>query len=150
MIAQNSPVTFEDGGIGSLWTWTVFENDMQPPLEIVSNPNPTGLNLSNKVAKFTAMQNGMPWAGCETQHGSDIGTFTLNATNCIVKMMVYKPIISNVGIKYATASGASTYVWSTTATTASINANAAGTYSVIGTASNGCTGSASIAVSENP
>ena len=108
IIAQNSPVTFEDGGIGSLWTWTVFENDIQPPLEIVSNPNPSGLNLSNKVAKFTAMQNGMPWAGCETQHGSDIGTFTLNATNCVVKMMVYKPIISNVGIKYATASGAST------------------------------------------
>ncbi len=59
IFSQNGPITFEDGGFGNLWTWTVFENDMQPHLEMVSNPNPTGLNVSNKVAKFTAMQNGM-------------------------------------------------------------------------------------------
>ena len=47
-----------------------------------------------------------------------------------------------------TASGASSYVWSTTATTAAITANA-GSYSVVGTSANGCTGSASIAVTEN-
>jgi len=108
VFSQNGPITFEDGGFGNLWTWTVFENDTQPPLEMVTNPNPTGLNVSNKVAKFTAMQNGMAWAGCETQHGSDIGTFSLNSTNCVVKIMVYKPIISNVGIKFATNAGAST------------------------------------------
>lgn len=108
IFSQNGPITFEDGGFGNLWTWTVFENDIQPPLEMVSNPNPTGLNVSNKVAKFTAMQNGMAWAGCETQHGSDIGTFSLSASNCVVKIMVYKPIISNVGIKFATNAGAST------------------------------------------
>lgn len=108
IFSQNGPITFEDGGVGNLWTWTVFENDIQPPLEMVTNPNPTGLNVSNKVAKFTAMQNGMAWAGCETQHGSDIGTFSINSTNCVVKIMVYKPIISNVGIKFATNAGAST------------------------------------------
>ena len=108
IFSQNGSITFEDGGFGNLWTWTVFENDIQPPLEMVSNPNPTGLNVSNKVAKFTAMQNGRAWAGCETQHGSDIGTFSLNSTNCVVKIMVYKPIISNVGIKFATNAGAST------------------------------------------
>lgn len=106
--AQNGPITFETGGFGTLWTWTVFENDTQPPLEIVANPLVAGINTTSQVAKFTAKQNGMPWAGCESLHGSDIGTFTLNASNCIVKIMVNKPIISNVGIKFATAAGAST------------------------------------------
>lgn len=106
--AQNGPITFEVGGYGTLWNWTVFENDTQPPLEIVANPLIAGINSTSQVAKFTAKQNGMPWAGCESLHGSDIGTFTLNASNCIVKIMVNKPIISNVGIKFATAAGAST------------------------------------------
>lgn len=47
-----------------------------------------------------------------------------------------------------TASGGATYVWSNTETSASITVNA-GTYSVTGTDS-GCTGSASVTVSENP
>ena len=106
--AQNGPITFETGGYGTLWTWTVFENDNQPPLEIVANPSIAGINLSAQVAKFTAKQNGMPWAGCESQHGTNLGTFTLTASNCIVKIMVYKPIISPVGIKFATPAGAST------------------------------------------
>ena len=107
-LAQNGPITFESGGFGTLWTWTVFENDNQPPLEIVDNPSATGINLSAQVAKFTAKQNGMPWAGCESQHGTNLGTFTLTSSNCIVKIMVYKPIISPVGIKFATPAGAST------------------------------------------
>jgi len=106
--AQNGPITFETGGYGTLWTWTVFENDNQPPLEIVANPSVAGINLSAQVAKFTAKQNGMPWAGCESQHGTNLGTFTLTASNCIVKIMVNKPLISPVGIKFATAAGAST------------------------------------------
>ena len=107
-LAQNGPISFESGGFGTLWTWTVFENDNQPPLEIVDNPSATGINLSAQVAKFTAKQNGMPWAGCESQHGTNLGTFTLTSSNCIVKIMVYKPIISPVGIKFATPAGAST------------------------------------------
>ncbi len=106
--AQNGPITFETGGYGTLWTWTVFENDNQPPLEIVANPSVAGINLSAQVAKFTAKQNGMPWAGCESQHGTNLGTFTLTSSNCIVKIMVNKPLISPVGIKFATAAGAST------------------------------------------
>ena len=34
----NSPIDFESGGHGAGWTWTVFENDSNPPLEVVSNP----------------------------------------------------------------------------------------------------------------
>ena len=97
---QNSPIDFETGGHGSTWTWTVFENDSNPPLEIVTNPNAGGINSSATVAKFTALQAGHPWAGCESLHGSDIGTFSLNVANSILKIMVYKTVISDVGLKF--------------------------------------------------
>ena len=103
--AQVAPVDFETGGHGANWTWTVFENDTNPAVQIVSNPAPGGVNTSSTVALFTALQSGNPWAGCETQHGSDIGTFSLDETNCTVRVMVYKTEISNVGVKFAKADG---------------------------------------------
>jgi len=100
VLAQNSPIDFETGGYGATWTWTVFENGSNPSLEIVTNPNTGGINLSATVAKFTALQVGQPWAGCESLHGSDIGTFSLDATNSTLKIMVYKTVISDVGLKF--------------------------------------------------
>jgi len=100
LFAQNSPIDFETGGYGATWTWTVFENDNNPSLEIVTNPNTGGINSSATVAMFTALQAGQPWAGCESLHGSDIGTFSLDATNSTVKIMVYKTVISDVGLKF--------------------------------------------------
>ena len=100
VLAQNSPIDFETGGYGETWTWIVFENDSNPSLEIVTNPNTGGINSSATVAKFTALQTGQPWAGCESLHGSDIGTFSLDATNSTLKIMVYKTVISDVGLKF--------------------------------------------------
>ncbi|MFA7272838.1 MAG: T9SS type A sorting domain-containing protein [Crocinitomicaceae bacterium] len=105
--AQNIPVDFEPAGYGATWTWTCFENDVNPSLEIVANPSTSGLNPSATVAKFTALQAGNPWAGCETQHGSDIGTFDITSSNSIIRIMVYKTKISNVGIKLVTNTAAS-------------------------------------------
>ena len=107
LFAQNSPIDFETGGYGAAWTWTVFENGDNPSLEIVTNPNTGGINSSATVAKFTALQTGQPWAGCESQHGSDIGTFSLDATNSTVKIMVYKTVISDVGLKFVIPSSGS-------------------------------------------
>ena len=104
--AQNVPIDFEQGGFGATWTWTVFENDDNPPLEIVANPDPTGINTSSTVAKFTALQGGQPWAGFESMHGSDIGSFSFDSTNCIIKIMVWKSVISDVGIKFVDAGNA--------------------------------------------
>lgn len=103
--AQNFPVDFETGGNGANWTWTTFENDDNPALEIVANPSSTGINTSSTVAKFTARQTGNPWAGCESLHGTDIGNYQISATNSTIKIMVYKSVISDVGIKLVTASG---------------------------------------------
>jgi hypothetical protein len=103
--AQNAPINFEPGGQGADWTWTVFENLTNPPLEIIPNPDQSGINTSATVAKFTALQGGQPWAGCESQHGEDLGAFVLDETNNIIKIMVWKPVISDVGIKLASALG---------------------------------------------
>lgn len=97
-------MTFEPGGQGANYTWNVFENDTNPPLEFVANPNPSGINTSTTVAKFTVPATGNPWAGTETVHGQ-IGTFVLDAAHATVKVMVYKSVISDVGLKLLPASG---------------------------------------------
>lgn len=106
LMSQNVPIDFEPGGIGAGFTWTVFENDTNPPLEFVPNPDVTGINNSSTVAKFTALQAGAPFAGCETMHGADIGTFNITSSNALISIMVYKSVISDVGIKLVTASNA--------------------------------------------
>ncbi len=105
--AQNAPINFETGGQGANWTWTVFENlPTNPPLTFVANPSATGINTSATVARFEALSTGNPWAGCESAHGTtDLGPFVLSASNSIIKIMVYKPVISDVGIKLVAASG---------------------------------------------
>jgi hypothetical protein len=104
--AQNLPIDFEVGGTGLNWTWTTFENLNNPPLEFVDNPDPSGINGSLYVAKFTALQLGKPWAGFESQHGAGIGSFSFDATNCVFRIMVYKTVISDVGLKFASSSNA--------------------------------------------
>ena len=113
--AQLTPINFEPTGYGANWTWRSFENTTNLPPQIVANPNTTGINVSPNVIKMTTLVTGQPWAGFESLHPgsvppgpSDIGIFTLNASNAIVKLMVYKSVISDVGVKFATASGAST------------------------------------------
>ena len=105
---QAGPIDFEPSGYGATWTWTTFENASNPPVEMVSNPAPGGINISSTVCKFTALVGGAPWAGFESLHGQGIGLFNLTAANCQIKMMVYKSVISPVGIKFATPAGAST------------------------------------------
>ena len=107
LLAQAGPIDFEPNGFGANWAWTTFENGPNTPLEIIANPHPGGINNSSTVSKFVALVNGAPWAGFESVHGQGIGIFNLTAANCQIKMMVYKSVISNVGLKFATPSGAS-------------------------------------------
>ncbi len=99
------PIDFETDGFGASWTWTVFENDDGPAVEFVENPDKTGINTSAMVAKITARRNGAPYAGCESKHGTDIGGFTFDENNKTVKIMVYKSVKSDVGIKFAEFNG---------------------------------------------
>ncbi len=101
--AQTNPIDFEVGGNGAGWTWTVFENGTNPAIEIIANPVSGAGNTSATVAKFTALQIGQIWAGCET---TDIGTFTFDSDNSLVKMWVYKDVISEVKLKFEGTSAA--------------------------------------------
>lgn len=99
-------INFEPSGWGAGWTWNVFENGSNPPLEFVANPFPTGINTSSTVAKFTAQLAGQPYAGTETANSpSGMPLFNLDAAHKIVKIMVYKTTISDVGIKFADPTG---------------------------------------------
>ena len=106
LCAQNVPIDFETSGNGASWTWTVFENTTNPPLLIIDNPDKSGINTSCKVAQFTALQSGNPWAGCESSHGSGLGSFMLDTNTSTIKIMVWKSVISDVGIKLVTPTAA--------------------------------------------
>ncbi|MES2487111.1 MAG: T9SS type A sorting domain-containing protein [Bacteroidota bacterium] len=99
-------MNFEPTGVGAGYTWNVFENDTNPALEFVTNPNPTGANPSGTVAKYTTLITGQPYAGCETNHENGMADFVLDADHAIIKIMVYKSVISDVGIKLVTPSSA--------------------------------------------
>lgn len=101
---QTYNVTFESGS--TVGTWTTFENnDGDNALEILANPVSGGINTSLTVAKFTAKSTangGQPWAGTQSDHGS-LGTWLLETGNNSISITVYKPVISDVGIKFVNA-----------------------------------------------
>ncbi|MBN2830108.1 MAG: T9SS type A sorting domain-containing protein [Candidatus Cloacimonetes bacterium] len=97
MFAQYVNVDFEPGSLGAEWGWTVGENGDNPPVTFVANPNGTGINTSSNCAMFTARQGGQPWALCFTD---DIDPFEFNASNTNITIMVYKPIISTIAVKF--------------------------------------------------
>jgi hypothetical protein len=63
---------------------------------VVDNPDPSGINTSSKVGMLTVHSNGDPWAGAWT---NSITPFTLTADNAIIKVMVYKDVISDFNLK---------------------------------------------------
>jgi len=95
-------IDFETGGVGADWNWVMAENDDNPPLEFIANPVSGGINTTATVAKFTARLTGQPWALC---HTSDDGVFTFDANNSTVTIMIYKSVISDVGLKFEGHSG---------------------------------------------
>jgi len=96
-----SKLDFEIGVNGVNWTWQTFENDSNPSLAIITNPDKFGKNTSDRVAKFTALKSGASWAGVE---GIADSTFLLNENNNFVKILIWKSVISDVGIKLHTSS----------------------------------------------
>lgn len=91
--------------VGNSWTWTTFENGANPnTFSIVANPAVSGINTSANSAMFIANADGQQWAGFQCAHG-EFGPLELTASNHIVKIMVYKSVISDVGIKFVTATG---------------------------------------------
>ena len=99
-------IDFETSGYGADWVWTVHNNNTNPALEFVPNPNTSGINSTSTVAKFTSLNFGAAWALTFTDY---VGTFTFNQSNKIVTLMVNKSVISDVGVKFEVA-GTPTFV----------------------------------------
>lgn len=97
-----STINFET--VGQDWAWTLFENgDNAPALySVVSNPGSNAVNSSTSCAKYIVNPTGQPWAGLWSDNLPD---FTFTADNCIVKVMVYKSVISNFDVKFEGAGG---------------------------------------------
>lgn len=104
-VNQTFDLTFESGAVGSIPSnWNIFENDSNPALEVVANPNPSGVNTSASVAKMTTLSTGAPWAGTESQHGT-LWEWELDGTTTTITIDVYKTEISDVVVKMVNASG---------------------------------------------
>ncbi len=103
LLATSTTIDFETGDTGSGWAWTVAENASNPAMTFPANPVSGGINTSATVAEFTALSAGNPWALCFTD---DIDGFTFNENNCTVTIQVYKPVATNIGIKFEGSSPA--------------------------------------------
>ncbi len=94
--------------VGNTWTWTVFSNgtgggDDASLLTIpANNPNASGINTSAHCAKLEDAATANPWGGA---FSTGIGSITFTANNCIVKVMVYKNVISNFDLKFEGGAG---------------------------------------------
>lgn len=82
--------------VGNSWVWNIFSQGTGGSFDIVANPSVGGLNTSDSCAMLSVAANGDPWAGVWC---SDFPDLTLDATNCMIKVLVYKDVISNFNVK---------------------------------------------------
>jgi hypothetical protein len=82
--------------VGYNWVWNIFSQGTGGSFDIVANPNPGGLNTSDSCAMLVVGANGDPWAGVWC---ADFPDHTINEINCMVKVLVYKDVISDFNLK---------------------------------------------------
>jgi hypothetical protein len=97
---------------GTNWSWTADQENTS--FAVVDNPYATGINTSTKVGELTAAANSNAWA---LAFSDGIGSFSFDATNTTVKIMVYKTRISPVEIKFEDASNSAINVSRTVSNT---------------------------------
>lgn len=97
LVTKIATIDFET--VGQDWAWTLFENgdNASTLYAVIDNPNKSGINTSASCAKYIVNAAGQPWAGLWS---ANIGEFTFSSTNCIIKMMVNKNVISNFDLKF--------------------------------------------------
>jgi hypothetical protein len=99
MFGQNSPIYVEATCNGTFGTCTVFENNSNLAVQIVSNLDISGVNTSCYIAKNTTLQTGQPSAECKTIHGAGISSLAVDALKNTIKILEWKGVISDVAIK---------------------------------------------------
>ena len=140
---------------------------------VTVNPVPQG-NISGNTTLCAGQSTTLTASGANSYHwstGATAPVITVNtsgdysctftnsygctATQSVTVNVFSEPIITgnttfcSGGYTTLTATGGDSYLWSTGATSASINVNTAGNYSVTASTENGCSGSTSVNVVEN-
>ncbi len=82
--------------VGNNWVWNTFDVGTGGGFDVAANPSIGGINTSDSCAMLLIGANGQPWAGV---YCTDFPDLTLDATNCMVKVLVYKDVISNFNVK---------------------------------------------------
>ena len=161
---------------GSTYTVTVHDTNgcsATASASVTVNPVPQG-NISGNTTLCAGQSTTLTASGANSYHwstgatspvitvnssGNYVCTFT-NSYGCTTTRSVTVNVFSapsitgntslcSSGYTTLTATGGDSYQWSTGATTASINVNTAGNYSVTASTNNGCSGSASVNVVQN-
>ncbi len=111
--SQNNPIDFEPDGFGADWNWSTFEAPDgfdDPEFSVVPNISVDEVNGSANVARMVIdYPSSEPWgqAGCESEHGTDLGSFVVTEANSTVSMMIYQEgFAAPVALKFATPVGA--------------------------------------------
>jgi len=100
-LSAQTAIDFET--VGQDWAWTAFANGAGGSDNAtlyttpIANPSATGINTSANCAKFVDDATAAPWGGFWSDNLPD---FTFTTENCIVKVMVYKNVISNFDVKF--------------------------------------------------
>lgn len=94
------PSTLDFETVATDSSWYVFANgtDDTAYCAVADNPSKTGLNVSNKVGKLEVVANANPWAGMFST--TAITPFKWSTENSIVKVLVYKDVISDFDLKF--------------------------------------------------
>ena len=82
--------------VGNNWVWNPFDLGTGGSFDIVANPAPGGLNTSDSCLMIVIDTDGNPWAGVWC---SDFPDMTIDASNCIVKILVYKDVTTRFNLK---------------------------------------------------
>jgi Secretion system C-terminal sorting domain len=100
-LVLSAQMTFESGNPNS-GAWKVFSNGTGDSLvKIVSNPTKDDVNSSDSVLRFVSATDGDLWAGFYTD---SIVPYVFNDTNAVIKLLVYKTVISDFDLKLEVSS----------------------------------------------
>jgi hypothetical protein len=93
LYAQTPVIDFET--VGNDWSYGLFGQGSSS-FEIVANPDPSGINTSDSVACYIVSADATEFAGV---FSTDFPDLTLDASNAIVTVMVWKDVISDFNLK---------------------------------------------------
>jgi hypothetical protein len=82
--------------VGNNWVWNLFDAGTGGLDTVVANPSVGGLNTSANCLKIVVGANAQPWAGVYCTEFPDM---EITASNCIVKILVYKDVTSRFDLK---------------------------------------------------